>query len=92
MPPLRVLIVASDPLVRAGLAAMLDDQLDCEIVGQISEAASLGDDLTIYQPDVVLWDLGWDVSSAAVEQLPTDQFPMPLPNRSPADCTPSLMG
>lgn len=73
MPPLRVLIVASDPLVRAGLAAMLDEQPDCEIVGQLSGAASLGDDWRLYEPDVVLWDLGWDITADVARHLPTDQ-------------------
>jgi DNA-binding NarL/FixJ family response regulator len=76
MPPLRVLIVAGDPLVRAGLAAMLDDQPDCEIVGQISGAASQVDDLAIYEPDVVLWDLGWDVTVNTANRLPTDRLPI----------------
>lgn len=76
MSSLRVLIVANDPLVRAGLASMLDEQPDFEIVGQISEAASLDDDLAIYEPDVVLWDLGWDTVPTPDDRLPVDQFPI----------------
>jgi two-component system nitrate/nitrite response regulator NarL len=69
MSPLRVLIVANDPLARAGLAALLDDHTDYEIVGQISEASSAADDLDIYGSDVILWDLGWAVSSEQTSTL-----------------------
>ena len=50
----RVLIVADDPLARAGLAAILQD--GCSVVGQAA-----GDDLSldVYRPDVLVWDLGW---------------------------------
>jgi DNA-binding NarL/FixJ family response regulator len=59
-----VLIVADDPLARAGLAAMLADQLGCIVVGHVAESAELLGSLDVYRPDVVLWDLGWDAASA----------------------------
>ncbi len=55
MDDLRVLIIADDPLVRGGLAALLRER--CTVVGQ---AAPDADPLALYAPDVVLWDLGWD--------------------------------
>ncbi|NDJ53061.1 MAG: response regulator transcription factor [Chloroflexi bacterium] len=58
MSDLRVLVVADDPLARAGLATLLSTQADCEVVGQIG-AGALTDDINVYQPEVVLWDLGW---------------------------------
>ncbi len=60
MNDLRVLIVADDPLVRAGLAALLAEQAECDIIGQVPEQADLEDAVGVYQPDVILWDLGWD--------------------------------
>jgi two-component system nitrate/nitrite response regulator NarL len=62
---LRVLIVADDPLARAGLAAMLADQPGCIVVGHVAESAELLGSLDVYRPDVVLWDLGWDAASAS---------------------------
>lgn len=55
MDKLRVLIIADDPLVRGGLAALVGER--CTIVGQIAPDA---DSLAVYAPEVVLWDLGWD--------------------------------
>ena len=56
----RVLIVTSDPLARAGLAMLLSDQPGCRVVGQVAADADMPAALTTYRPDVVLWDLGWD--------------------------------
>ena len=60
----RVLIVADDTLVRAGLAAVLDRHPSCVVVGQVSADAGLPAHLTAYRPDVILWDLGWDPTRA----------------------------
>ena len=38
---LRILVVADDPLARAGLAALLDDELGCVVVAQMSSEAGL---------------------------------------------------
>ncbi|RME41063.1 MAG: DNA-binding response regulator [Caldilineae bacterium] len=59
-PPLRVLIVAGDPLARAGLAALLADRPDCRLVGQVGEDEDLAAALALYRPDVVVWDWGWE--------------------------------
>jgi DNA-binding NarL/FixJ family response regulator len=66
LPPLRVLIVADDPLARAGLAAMVTGLPDCHVVGQSSGDADVVMALEVYRPDVVLWDMGWEPLSAAV--------------------------
>ena len=60
MPDLRVLIVADDPLARAGLATLLTQQPDCTVVGQMAAQADVLAGLHLYQPDVVVWDLGWE--------------------------------
>ena len=61
---LRVLVVAGDPLARAGLATLLANQPGCEVVGQVAGDADLSDALNVYRPDVIVWDLGWEPSQA----------------------------
>ena len=60
MPDLRVLIVADDPLARAGLATLLTQQPGCSVGGQMAAHADILAGLRLYQPDVVVWDLGWE--------------------------------
>jgi two-component system nitrate/nitrite response regulator NarL len=57
---LRVLIVADDPLARAGLAALLAGQTGCTVVGQVTEDTDLLATLDVHRPDVIVWDLGWE--------------------------------
>lgn len=56
----RVLIVAGDPLARAGLAALLASQPGCTVTGQMDAGDDVSAALDVYRPDVLLWDLGWD--------------------------------
>ena len=58
--PLRVLVVADDPLARGGLAALLAGKSDCAVTGQIAASADILSDVEVYRPDVVLWDVGWE--------------------------------
>ncbi len=60
----RILIIAGDPLARAGLAALLAAQPALTIVGQVAPAADLTTQIAAYQPAVVLWDLGWNPTGA----------------------------
>ena len=60
MPPTRVLVIADTLLARVGLAALLDTQPEVDVVGQVAGDASLLDDLDIYRPDVVVFDLGYE--------------------------------
>jgi two-component system, NarL family, nitrate/nitrite response regulator NarL len=57
---LRVVVVADDPLVRAGLATLLASQPGCMVVGQVASEAEILRELDVYRPDVVVWDLGWE--------------------------------
>ncbi len=60
---IRLLIVSDDPYARAGLVALLRDVADCQVVGQVAspEIMENGEiELDGYQPDLVLWDLGWE--------------------------------
>ncbi len=97
METIRVLIVADDPLARAGLAALLvnhpTDQADCVIVGQVAapgdRAGEFARDLDIYRPDVLLWDLGWDVDPGSLPEFNDLDLPVIalLPDASlAADC------
>jgi DNA-binding NarL/FixJ family response regulator len=67
MAALRVLIIANDPLSRAGLAMLLSDQAGCEVVGQISGAEEYLADMEIYRPEVLPWDLGWNPEEALTQ-------------------------
>ena len=62
--PLRVLIIADDPLVRGGLATLLSGQPDCTVVAQIP-GSEVVDGIDVYRPDVLLWDMGWSVAGEA---------------------------
>lgn len=62
MDTLRVLIVAGDPLARAGLAASLEQRAGLAVIGQV-DGTDLPAVLDVYRPDVVLWDLGWEAST-----------------------------
>jgi DNA-binding NarL/FixJ family response regulator len=74
IPPLRVLIVADDPLVRAGLATLLAGAPECLVVGQTAGARDVLAALAVYRPDVVLWDLGWEPMPSALA-LPPQALP-----------------
>lgn len=64
MEPLRLLIVADDPLARAGLSALLETLPDCLVSDQVSS-----DDLAMTTPtavsaaDIIIWDVGWEAAA-----------------------------
>ncbi len=61
---LDVLIIADDPLARAGVATLLADQAGYAVVAQVTTGADLGAAMETYHPDVAVWDLGWDPRTA----------------------------
>lgn len=61
---MRVLIIAGDPLARAGLAALLSTQSAIQISGQASPSDELEKLVPVFRPDVVLWDIGWNLNAA----------------------------
>ena len=60
MADLRLLVVAADPLARAGLVTLLDGRPGLHIAGQVSGGESLAEELDVFQPDVLVFDLGWE--------------------------------
>lgn len=67
MLPIRLHIVADDPLVRAGLARLLDSLDECAVVAQSGSTELLQDAAEADQvetADLILWDLGWDGDAA----------------------------
>jgi DNA-binding NarL/FixJ family response regulator len=67
--PLRIVVVADDPLVRAGLTSMLERDPACRVAGQAEPAADLSTDLDAFRPDVLVWDLGWESDVATMPGL-----------------------
>ncbi len=61
---LRVLVVSLDRLSRAGLAAVLDQQPGLTVMAQVSGDENSLLTLDVYAPDVIVWDVSWDTSSA----------------------------
>ncbi len=69
MADLGVLIIADDPLARAGVATLLTDRAGYTIVGQVAGDVDLAAAIDNYHPDVVVWDLGRD-PRPSLEHLP----------------------
>ena len=68
--PLRLIVLADDPLARAGLAALLANLPGCRVVAQGS-AALLADaaDGELDPADVIVWAAGWDATGEREERL-----------------------
>ncbi|MFE9683674.1 response regulator [Streptomyces sp. NPDC006285] len=56
-PPLRVLVADDNPVVRAGLAALLNAHPDIEVVAQASNGAEAITSATRQRPEVILLDV-----------------------------------
>lgn len=70
----RVLILADDPLARTGLVALLTNLPALVIVGQSDSNVDFEALLATFQPDAVLWDLGWspDQQTTTLSQFVTE--------------------
>lgn len=60
MDDIALLLLSDDRLTRAGLAAVLADAPGLQVVGESNSDHDVGDLLDLYDPDLLLWDLGWD--------------------------------
>ena len=54
----RVVVVGSDPLARAGLAALLSRDEDCEVVG-LTDPDEIGAGPQTFNADAAVWDVDW---------------------------------
>lgn len=79
--PIRLLIIAVDPLARAGLSAILATQPTILVVGQLPPSDDLEAALAVYQPDVLLWDIGYDGVDAldALTDFTHNTATLPIP-------------
>lgn len=57
---INVLIVASNPITRMGVAALLAGGTGITVVGQTGGGIGIADEIDLYRPDVLIWDWGWD--------------------------------
>lgn len=77
---LRVLVVDDHPVVRDGLASMLETQDDIEVVGQAANGASALAAYASLRPDVLMLDLrmpkmdGFEAASRVIAADPTAQI------------------
>jgi len=60
---LRLLLIADDPLARAGLAALLAGEAGVIVAGQTDSTAGLPAMVAAFLPDILVWDLGWEPAS-----------------------------
>lgn len=56
-PAIRILVVDDHPVLRAGVAAMLENQTDLAVVGEAADGAEALSQFRALQPDVVIMDL-----------------------------------
>lgn len=62
---IKVLIIADSPLARAGLAALLEDS--CDVVGQSSSEGEFSTTLEAFEPEVIVWDMGWEADGSTTQ-------------------------
>jgi len=75
---IRILVVSGDPLSRAGMAALLADQPGCNVVAQVDDGVDLAASQELYQPDVAVWDLGWDAGEGLEKLVQGDVESLPV--------------
>lgn len=75
--PLRLIVLAADPMIRAVLAAQLGTWPGIEVVGQTGAGAGDGAELQAEfgHADALVWDWGWEQTAETVE-LPGEPLPL----------------
>ena len=56
-PPIRILVVDDHPLLRDGIAALIEGQIDMELVGQAASGRDGIEQYRTHTPDITLMDL-----------------------------------
>ncbi|MEM7333405.1 MAG: response regulator transcription factor [Chloroflexota bacterium] len=85
---LRLTIIANDPLVRSGLATLLDEQANVRVVAQFSSDEIVQDlEEGVFEPvDALIWDVGWE---GTAESIDWHNFPCSIIALVPEDCEPA---
>jgi len=80
MAPIKILVVAEDPLVRGGLAKIIGNRDGLVVAGVLSGGQVQSGDAEVYQPDIFLWDLGWEPGGSIerLRELPDSPTPIIL--------------
>ncbi|MCE7987274.1 MAG: DNA-binding response regulator [Caldilinea sp. CFX5] len=65
--PLRVLVCGPDLLARVGLTALLTASPAITVVGQAAPTEMPVERISVYQPDAILWDVGWTPQSQLIQ-------------------------
>lgn len=67
---LQLLVVADNLLTRAGLSSLLEDR-GCIVVGQ-TDGKNLNHDIDVFQPDILLVDMGWHSETMRLNLIDLD--------------------
>jgi DNA-binding NarL/FixJ family response regulator len=73
---LQLVIIADQLLTRAGLAVLL--QPYAEIVGQTTSTANLVEEIELFRPNILLFDLGWSAAALLPQLSLLAEFELPL--------------
>ena len=76
---LNIIIVAADPLVRSGLATLLNDLDDSSVFTFTSPTlflSSYSEDEQIAKVNLALWDLGWE--SGSIDGISFQEYDFPI--------------
>lgn len=72
--PIRVLVLSADDLTRAGLVALISELTGFSAVGQSTGSVSLVDEIEVFAPDIVVWDISDDLDRLSL--LPDVSVPV----------------
>jgi DNA-binding NarL/FixJ family response regulator len=78
--PIRIALVDDHPILRQGIAALISDQPDLQLVGHASNGLEAIEQFRLHRPDVMLMDLqmpgmnGIDAMSAIRGEFPDARF------------------
>ena len=76
--PTRVLICAADLVGRMGLTALLENDDAVTVVGQCVPSDDWSTVVALYDPDVILWDLGWNALDTLAELSEAVEYGPPI--------------